>query len=204
MDDGYQLIESKLEELRPTQVTVGFDEVGFKRRQWRARTNEEKTRLIFQHPFPVVRGPNANFYMIDGHHLGYALLEEGVDMAWVRLVDDLSHLETGGFWRVMDERKLIYPYDAQGQRRDFKTMPRTLRELGDDPFRSLVARMRRSSKCPKNLAPFAEFQWADYLRNRMDLETLRAYPEQAVKTARKLVRGGLCSPASSQCRCIGS
>jgi hypothetical protein len=80
-------------------------------------------------------------------------------------------------------------------------MPGTLTELVDDPFRSLVARMRRSSECPKNLAPFAEFRWANYLRNHMRLEMLRAYPEQAIDIARKLVWDGICSQTLKQCRC---
>ena len=202
MDDAQKLIELKLEELRPTQVTVGFDEIALKRRQWRARTSEEQTRRIFEHPFPAVRGPNANYYMIDGHHLGYALLEEGVDLVWIRPVDDgLSHLNVTEFWRVMDERGLTHPYDAQGRRCDYAEMPGTLRELVDDPFRSLVARMRRSSECPKNLAPFAEFQWVNHLRNRIRLETLRADPEQAIDIARKLVWDGICSQALKRCRC---
>ena len=201
MDDEQKLIELKLEELRPTQVTVGFDEVGFKGRQWRARTSEEQTRRIFEHPFPAVRGPNANYFMIDGHHLGCALLQEGVSVVWIRLIEDLSHIETGQFWRVMDERGLAHPYDAQGRHRDYAEMPGTLRELVDDPFRSLVARMRRTSECPKNLAPFAEFRWANYLRNHMRLEMLRAYPEQAIDIARKLVWGGICSQALKRCRC---
>ena len=53
-DTGVRLVEAKLEQLRPTQMTVGYDEVAFKRRNWKALTSEEKNRFVSEHPFPAV------------------------------------------------------------------------------------------------------------------------------------------------------
>ena len=102
LDAGQQPIQMKLEELKPTQGAVGYDEVEFKRQQWRARTNLEKAHLIYEHPFPAVRGPDGKYFMIDGHHLGLALLKEGVDVVLIKLAEDYSHMDDKGGWRVRD------------------------------------------------------------------------------------------------------
>jgi hypothetical protein len=184
---GVRLVEAKLNELRPTQMTVGYDEVAFKRRNWNALTSEERSHFVCEHIFPAVLGPNGNYYILDGHHLGRALLEEGVDNVLILPVEDLSHLDQGSFWRVMERRNLIYPY-AQGQRHNFEDMPKTLRELADDPFRSLTARIHRACQYAKDPTPFAEFQSADFLRNHISCSALRAYPGRAFRYARKLLR----------------
>jgi hypothetical protein len=185
-----RLVEVKLDELRPTQVTIGYDEVAFKRRQWVERTDEEKRRFIFEHRFPAVRGPNSYYYVVDGHHLGRALLEEGVGAVRLSLIENMSHLDEIAFWRVMNRRRLIYPYDAQGRRRDFAEMPKALSELTDDPFRGLAARVRRTGEYEKDSTPFAEFHWAEYFRNYITMAALRTFPERALECAKKLVREG--------------
>ncbi len=190
---GERLVEVRLEELRPTQVTIGYDEVAFKRRQWTKRSDEERRRFLFEHRFPAVRGPNS-YYVVDGHHLGRALLEEGVVKVRLSLVEDLSHLDEVAFWRAMNRRRLIYPYDAQGRRRNFAEMPKALSELADDPFRRLAAKVRRTGEYEKDSTPFAEFQWAEYFRKYITLAALGTYPERALECAKQLVRGG-----SSRC-----
>ncbi|QBR70640.1 chromosome partitioning protein ParB [Beijerinckiaceae bacterium] len=168
-------------------MTLGYDEVAFKRRIWRAQTSDERSRFICEHPFPAVVGPKGEYYILDGHHLGRALFDEGVDKVRLSLIDDFSHLDPGMFWQVMERRNLIYPYD-QGRRRDFEDMPKSLRDLLDDPFRSLAAQVRRFCQYGKDPTPFVEFQWADYLRNHISFSTLRAYPERAFKYARRLLQ----------------
>jgi hypothetical protein len=185
-----RLVEVKLDELRPTQATVGYDEVALKRQQWVERADEEKRRFIFEHRFPAVQGPRSNYYVVDGHHLGRALLEEGVGAVRLSLIENMPHLDESEFWRVMNRRRLIYPYDAQGRSLDFAEMPKALSELADDPFRGLAARVRRTGEYQKDSKPFAEFQWAEYFRKHITLPALRTYPERAFECARKLVREG--------------
>jgi Putative ParB-like nuclease len=136
---GVRLVEAKLNELRPTQMTVGYDEVAFKRRNWNVLTSEERSRFVCEHIFPAVLGSNGNYYILDGHHLGRALLEEGGDNVLILPVEDLSYLDQGGFWRVMERRNLIYPY-AQGQRHNFEDMPQL-------DFGQFMRRGRAHSSC---------------------------------------------------------
>ena len=138
-------------------------------------------------PFSGVLGPRHIYYILDGHHLSCALLEEGVDEVFISPVEDLSHLNHAEFWRVMARRNLIYPY-AQGRRHGFAAMPKTLRELADDPFRSLTAKIHRACQYEKDPTPFAEFQSADFLRGYISFAALRAYPERVFQYGRKLLR----------------
>lgn len=213
-DIGLRLVAARLDELHPTQMTVGYDEVAFKRRAWSIQTREEKSRFIFEHPFPAVVGPNGHYYILDGHHLSCALLEEGIDKIRLLPVEDLSHLDQAEFWRIMERRNLIYPY-AQGRRHDAEDMPKTLRELSDDPFRSLTAQVHRACQYGKDSSLFAEFRSADYLRNYISLSALRAYPERAFRYATKLLRnrasanrgggiGLMTSARAGRPRCYGS
>jgi hypothetical protein len=80
---GVRLIEAKPEDLCPTQMTVGYDEAAFKREIWKVLTGEEKIRFLAGHPFPAVAGPNRRYYILDGHHLGRAFLEEGVEAVYL-------------------------------------------------------------------------------------------------------------------------
>ena len=48
--------EAVLSQLQPTQMTVGYSEVLFKRQQWRALDERGKIAFIARHPLPGVRG----------------------------------------------------------------------------------------------------------------------------------------------------
>lgn len=193
------LLEENLENLRPTQITLGFGEVALKRKRFRALPGERKRGFIAEHPFPAVLGPGKRYYITDGHHLGRALLEEEVGRAPISRIEDLSHLDTSAFWREMDRRGLSFPFDAAGRRQPFEKMPQSLRELTDDPFRSLAAQVCRAGEYHKDSTPFAEFKWADYFRRRLSIEALNAFPELALQCASKLARNGtaLCEKCDS-------
>jgi hypothetical protein len=193
------LLEEDLENLRPTQITVGFEEVALKRKGFRALPAERKSGFIAEHAFPAVLGPGKRYYITDGHHLGRALLEEGVGRTPISRIDDLSGLEASAFWREMDRRDLCFPFDARGRRQTFEKMPRSLRELTDDPFRSLAARVCRAGAYQKEATPFAEFKWADYFRRHLSVAALHAFPELALQCAKKLARNGtaLCDKCDS-------
>jgi hypothetical protein len=64
--------------LRPTQLTVGKAEVAAKRAEWEKLGRKKRRELLGKHCFPGVLGPKQRVYIVDHHHLGLALLEEGV------------------------------------------------------------------------------------------------------------------------------
>src|ERR1700748_787489 len=96
----------KVEDLRPTQMTVGMREVAEKRKAWREKAAEAKAagRFLGHHLIPVLLGPKGKSYVIDHHHLARALMEEGVEEVATTTVSDLSMLDKDAFWVFADNR----------------------------------------------------------------------------------------------------
>jgi hypothetical protein len=152
-------------DLRPTQITVGMREVLEKRKRWREM--RKKGEFLGKHMIPVILGPKLRHYVIDHHHLARALHDEDVKNVAVTVVANLSKLETDAFWHVMDNRNWMHPFDAEGRRRSYSDIPKSVSDLIDDPFRSLAGELRRAGGFAKDTTPFSEFLWADFLRRRM-------------------------------------
>ena len=129
-------------DLRPTQMTVGMREVKEKRKRFREK-GKKQSDMIGKHMIPVVRGPDKRYYVVDHHHLARALHDEGVKDILVTVIGDLSMVGRDAFWGVMDNKRWVYPYDAKGERRPFKDLPKSIRDLKDDPYRSLAGELRR-------------------------------------------------------------
>jgi hypothetical protein len=190
--------------LRPTQMTVGMREVKEKRKRWREHKSKRKqAELLGKHMIPVVLGPDQMHYVIDHHHLARALHDEGVKDVLVSVVADLTMVDKSAFWGVLDHRRWAYPYDAKGQRRAFKDIPKSVADLTDDPFRSLAGEIRRAGGYAKDTTPFSEFSWADFLRQNLSRKEVAADFAKAMEKALALAKSqmaiylpGWCGPAS--------
>ncbi|WP_025035606.1 ParB-like protein [Bradyrhizobium sp. DOA9] len=188
--------------LRPTQMTVGMREVKEKRKRWREHGKKKQADLLGKHMIPVVYGPDARYYVIDHHHLGRALHDEGVKEVLVTIVGDLRMVEREAFWGVMDNKRWVYPYDAKGERRSFRDLPKSVADLKDDPFRSLAGELRRMGGFAKDTTPFSEFLWADFLRRQVSRKAVEADFDKALEKAMAAARSrnaiylpGWCGPA---------
>src|SRR5712691_6905626 len=153
--------------LRPTQMTVGMREVKEKRKRWREHKAAKQGDLLGKHMIPVVRGPDEHYYVVDHHHLARALHDEGIKDILVTLIGDLTMVGRDAFWGVMDNKRWVYPYDTKGERRHFKDLPISITDLKDDPYRSLAGELRRAGGFAKDVTPFSEFLWADFLRRKV-------------------------------------
>jgi len=156
---GYHepLLKAELDDLRPTQITVGHAEVVIKRAQWAAMKTKERERQLAAHCFPAVKGPKGRFYIVDHHHLGLALREEGLDTVWVMQLADLSEVEGEVFWRMMEFHRWAHPFDHKGKRRGYEAIPESIDGLRDDPYRSLAGCVRNAGGYAKDTQPYAEF-----------------------------------------------
>ena len=119
----------------------------------------------------------------------------------VTVVLDLSTLDTAAFWSVLDHKNLVYPFDANGRRRDFAQIPKTVMQLKDDPFRSLAGELRRAGGFAKDITPFSEFLWADFLRRKIKRKAVEADFAAAMEHALRLAKSeqaeylpGWCGP----------
>ncbi|HXW50181.1 MAG TPA: ParB-like protein [Xanthobacteraceae bacterium] len=192
-----------INDLRPTQITVGIREVKAKRRHWRELAAEEGGVFLGKHLIPVVLGPKQLPYVIDHHHLARALHEEGVKEVAVTHIANLSKLDQDAFWTVMDNRSWMHPFDSNGKRRHYEDIPKRVTELVDDPYRSLAGELRRAGGFAKDTTPFSEFLWADFLRRRLKRKTVERDFDRAIEKAMKLAKSkdadylpGWCGPVA--------
>lgn len=188
-------------ELRPTQMTVGLREVDEKRRAWREKEEGHGDKFLGHHLIPVLLGPKGRSYVIDHHHLARALIEEGVEEVATTVVADLSMLDKDAFWVFADNRGWCHPYDAEGVRRGFDDIPKTVKAMKDDPFRSLAGELRRVGGFAKETTPFSEFIWADFLRRKIKRDEVREDFSAALSKALRLAKSpkaaflpGWCGP----------
>ncbi|RKP55748.1 chromosome partitioning protein ParB [Pararobbsia silviterrae] len=173
----------KLDELRPTQMTVGYREVAKKHEHWQTLGAKARDSSVASHWFPAILGPKARYYIVDHHHLGLAWLECAVETVNVTVLKDLSWLDPTIFWRMMEHNQWVHPFDAQGNRRDYEALPERLTDLVDDPFRSLAGELRVAGGYAKDATPFSEFLWADYLRQKMTAKQIKRDFDAALKDA---------------------
>jgi hypothetical protein len=193
-----------IEDLRPTQLTVGMREVDEKRARWRAQGEDKKADFLGSHFIPVVLGRGKKPYLIDHHHLARALYDEGVRHVAVTVVADLSSLEPDAFWFFLENRAWTFLYDAEGERQPHKKLPKHVEGLTDDPYRSLAGELRRIGGYAKEVTPFSEFLWADFLRRRIKRKRAEAHFEDALEEALRLAKSqdasylpGWCGPVTT-------
>ena len=169
--------------LRPTQISVGMQEVRRKRDEWRSKTSTDLAKFLQSHMVPTVLGPRGAHYLIDHHHLALALHEEGVDSVFVTVVADLSRLPDGPFWNMLDFHGWAHPYDGKGRRRPFSDLPKRVTGMQDDPYRALAGALRANGGFAKDSTPFAEFLWADFFRPRVKAKTIKSDFDAALAEA---------------------
>ena len=187
--------------LRPTQMTVGMREVKDKRKRFRDQKANKQSEMIGKHMIPVVLGPDERYYVVDHHHLARALHDEGIKDILVTVIGDLRMVDKDAFWGVMDNKRWVYPYDSKGERCHFKDIPKSIKDLKDDPFRSLAGEIRRAGGFAKDTTPFSEFLWADFLRRKMSRKSVDDNFAKAVEKALEFAKSddaiylpGWCGP----------
>ena len=133
-------------------------------------------------------GPGKRCFILDHHHLGLALVEEGIKKIWVALQDDLSWLSASVFWRTMETHAWAHPFDEHDVPMIAATYPCRLTQLQDDPYRTLANLVHDAGGYAKSATPFAEFLWADFLRARIGLGAARRGSALVVRTGVRLAR----------------
>ena len=173
--------------LRPTQLTVGLIEVEEKRKEW-GKLGEKGREYLGQHMLPVVIGPKERPYVIDHHHLARALHDEGQETVLIQAIANLRSLSQEYFWRFLDNKGLLHPFDEHGKRQPYSAIPKRLHQLKDDPFRSLAGAVRNAGGYAKEATPFTEFIWADHFRKSFRARDIRNHWKKTLKEAVILAR----------------
>jgi hypothetical protein len=173
--------------LRPTQFALGMLEVETKVRKLRKMSEDELKDYLKEHPVPVVRAPDGEVYLIDHHHLVRACWELGIDKLVLEEKEDFSKLSEEQFWKKMRSSKWLYLHDQFGKGPHSATLlPRDVRGLADDPFRSLAWALREKKGYNKSAIPFCEFSWAEFLRGHILIHPAKIGFKEALKHAVEL------------------
>ena len=183
----HHVITIDLAKIRPTQVSIGYEEVKKKRKEWQELSNKDRKVLLNSHWFPSILGPRGEYFIIDHHHLGMALHLENQSSVNLTVLKDFSLLNLDTFWRVMEFHQWVHPFDESGNRVSFSKIPTTVSKLRDDPYRSLAGLAREHGAFAKDLTPYSEFLWADFFRTRIPKKKLLKWDlaiESAVQCAK--------------------
>ena len=177
------IIETRVDRLHPTQITVGMIEVRDKLAELQGMSKHKRRDFLAARPLPAVHGANDVLYITDHHHLARALWEAEFEHVFVQTEENLSALDTSKFWQSMANAHLAHPIDEQGQRRPFSDIPGHLQQLRDDVYRSLAGYVREAGGYDKTPTAFAEFTWANWFRTRIDTGNDYDSFKRAVKQA---------------------
>lgn len=177
-----------LQELHPTQLTLGKRKVEQKRAELRDLSEKKRQARIAAQLYPVVEGPGKKYYVLDHHHEAMAALCEGAKEVGVGIVCDLSHLSRQDFWVYLDHRSWVHCYDQHGTRQPFDAVPKRFEDMADDPYRSLAASVEEKGGFAKPDEPFFEFLWANHFRKHIAASLVKRKYDAAVAQALKLAR----------------
>lgn len=172
-----------IDDLRPTQLTLGLEDVARRAKKMALLRASELNVLLKKKSIPYVVGPKKEIYIVDHHHLCRALWT--IDKKKALLGEELadwSDLDNKQFWKKMDSSGYCWAIDSHGHRRPYSAIPKHIRELTDNVWRSL-ARAVRGRAFTNQDTPFQEFIWGDYFRTFMSERLIKQDFELAQKVA---------------------
>ena len=152
---------------------------------------KEQRQYLKRKPTPLVRSAAGELWMVDRHHRLRALLEldpKATAFGYVAL--EVPSADPAVVLAELHRRGWLYLYDGRGLGPQHPSvLPPTLLETQDDPYRSLVWKLKREKVIASApLIPFHEFRWGAWLRSRQLPPFTSAKLEPALPAARALAR----------------
>ena len=144
---------------------------------------------INENEVPVVVSPHGELFVIDHHHFLCVCYHVGIRKVRVKVVKDLSasRMSFSQFWKWMAKNKNFYPFCQFGEGpRKALYLPKDIRGLADDPYRSLALFVRKAGAFDNSDRNFAEFKWANFFRGRhlLDRHGMRGFATALVKATK--------------------
>jgi hypothetical protein len=173
-------------DLKPAQIALGLLEVEQKIQDYAHLSRDDFHEHSAMHPVPVVKSSHG-YYIIDHHHLCRAYHELGHRHVTLDLLADFSAFAPAPFWELMEKASWVLPQDQYGIRHPYRHLPMDVRGMADDPYRSLVWKLKTLGRWIKPQRPFAEFVTANFLRGRVEIANTRDSFDQAVAAATALI-----------------
>jgi hypothetical protein len=182
-----------INKLKPTQICVGFEQVKEKEKKLSSKNKKQLKTYLKTKIVPVIIGPNNIFYIIDHHHLSRAIHNLNLENVYYKILEDWSELNEKDFWNKMEKSKYIWLFDHTGNNINLDKflllLPDHVKDLRNDPYRSLAGIIRKRGYYEKDWSPFSEFQYANYFReNGIILDyNIISIPEEIILKAIKLI-----------------
>ena len=181
--------KAKVLDLKPTQFAVGMLEVDEKIEQVRDYSKKQLKVYVDDHPVPVVRSPEGDLFVVDHHHFLCVCYHLGIKKVRIDVVHDCTDekLTYAQFWKWMFKSRNAYPFCQFGEGpRKALYLPKDVRGLADDPYRSLAWFVRKAGGFENSERNFAEFRWANFFRKKgiLDNRGLRGMKEALVEAVR--------------------
>ena len=190
-DDPDSLLKVTVAELRPTQLCIGLAEIRNRQADFAGESRKERRRYLRRKPVPLVRARSGALWMVDRHHRLRGQLEidpdaEAIGYVVLQLASDHPRVVL----EALAQRGWLYLHDGRGQGPcPPERLPRTLLGLEDDPYRSLVWKLKQEKVIEAApLIPFHEFRWGAWLRSRCLPPFSSLCLEPALPAARALAR----------------
>jgi hypothetical protein len=172
-----KVILVKLDNIRPTQFTVGVDAIIAKAKRLREIFKEVngsyKLRTHLQNKAaPAILGPDKKYYIVDHHHLARAIMRAipSYNQYYVYLEKDYSNLDQDQFYQKMIKNGHVYLYKFGQGPHPITSLPGKLSLLQNDNYRSLALFLRETDAFKKTPVSFSEFSWANYLRDKIKIK----------------------------------
>lgn len=158
-----------INQLHPTQLMVGYQQVNEKVNQIKHLKHKKIEEYLDKHIVPIIIGPDGKMFIIDHHHFCYAAHIANIDNVYGTIVKDWSNCASHDeFWDLMIDHHYIWLCDTDGIKLNISQyllqLPNLIKDLKDDPYRSLAGIIRKSGGYNKDLTPFSEFHWANFFR----------------------------------------
>jgi hypothetical protein len=190
---GQPLLEVPIAALHPTQMCVGLAEVRSRQADFQAESGRDRRDYLGRKPVPLVRGGDGSLWMVDRHHRLRALFElqpQATAFGYIALALDLH--DHSAVLADLQRRGWLYLHDGRGLGPLAPAaLPQSLLGLQDDPYRSLVWKLKREGVIQAApLIPFHEFRWGAWLRSRSLPPFSSERLEPALPAARALARSG--------------
>lgn len=181
--------------LKPTQFALGMYEVHERVKKFEKLSDKELEEYLNDNLIPVADAPESALYVLDHHHLLRVLLDLNHRYATVQIEANFNGLSQDDFWKKMGENGWYFLYDESGKKVELKKeqlpsdiLPKQIRDLKDDPYRSLSWLVRKNGGYKKTKVLFAEFLWAQYFRKSLTLGNNNESIERALPAALRLAR----------------
>ena len=162
----------KIFDLHPTQASVGMAEVRIKaeklKNEIQRRSERDFLKYLLKHnkEEPIIIGPGGIFYITDHHHLARALYDVGASKTYCTIVDNLSDAQPDDFWKHLEENNEVYLKDQNGNPIPPHDLPASVKDLSNNPFRSLAGAVRESCGFEKGDKSYSGEDYLEWCRSR--------------------------------------